>query len=135
MNGRVEPSARENNVSGAVVDASYEVHKALGNGLLESVYEIALAHELAERGFTVRRQVAIPVRFKGIIFEEGFRADLVVENMVLVELKSVEQISASHKKQLLTYLRLTGYKLGLLINFGSPLLRTGIHRVVNGAMS
>lgn len=128
----MEPTADENAVSGAVVDASFKIHKELGSGLLESVYEAVLAHELAQRGFQVRRQVPVSIQYEGIRFDEGFRADLIVDDLVLVELKSVERLINSHKKQLLTYLRLTRRKLGLLINFGSPLLRSGIHRVVNG---
>lgn len=133
MASRSEPTADENAVSGAVVNAAFRVHSELGNGLLESVYEAALAHELAELGFSVRRQVSIPVEYKGIHFDEGFRADLIVNNSVLVELKSVERFTEAHKKQLLTYLRLTGHRLGLLVNFGVPVIRSGIHRVVNGS--
>lgn len=134
MTERPEPTSEENAVSGAVVDAALRVHSELGNGLLESVYEAALAHELAGRGFSVRRQVSIPVRYRDIRFDEGFRADLIVNDSVLIELKSVERFTEAHKKQLLTYLRLTGHRIGLLINFGAPLLRSGIHRVVNGSV-
>lgn len=122
----------ENEIATVVVDCAFRVHKALGPGLLESVYEVALAHELVKRGLDVRRQEPIRVVYDGISFEEGFRADLVVGNTVILELKSVEQLAPVHKKQLLTYLRLSGRRLGLLINFGSVLIRDGIHRVVHG---
>lgn len=127
-----EPDQRINRISGDVIDAAFRVHQELGNGLLESVYEVSVAHELAERGYGVRRQVVIPVTYRNIRFDEGFRADLIVEDTVLVELKSVEALNKAHKKQVLSYLRLTGLAVGLLINFGSPVLRDGIHRIVNG---
>jgi GxxExxY protein len=100
--------------------------------LLESVYEIVLAYELRQRGLRVDRQVPIAIRYKDMIFDAAFRADLVVEEKVLVELKSVEQTSEAHKKQVQTYLRLRGYKLGFLLNFGEALMKRGITRVVNG---
>ena len=103
--------------------------------MLESVYEIILAHELEKWGLTVERQVAIPIEYHGISFSEGFRADIIVEQKVIIELKSVETINKSHKKQLLTYLRLAGYKLGYLLNFGEALMRDGIHRIINGTIS
>jgi GxxExxY protein len=115
-----------------IVDAAYKVHKTLGPGLLESVYETLLAHELEKRGFNVKRQVPVPIVYEGITFNEGFRADLIVKDKVIVELKSVETVAPVHKKQLLTYLRLADKRLGLLINFGSALVRDGITRVVNG---
>jgi len=115
-----------------IVDAALTVHRALGPGLLESVYEGALAHELTIRGLGVRRQVPMSVRYKGVEFEEGFRADLVVEDKVIVEIKSVETFHNAHKKQVLTYLKLSGRKLGFLINFGEELLKNGIVRIVNG---
>ncbi|MBU4343844.1 MAG: GxxExxY protein [Desulfobacteraceae bacterium] len=122
----------ENEIAKIIVDAAFQVHKMLGPGLLESVYEVILAHELKKRGLNVKRQVPVPIVFDEIKFNEGFRADLIVEEKVIVELKSVEKVSSVHKKQLLTYLRLAGKKLGLLINFGSELIRDGISRVVNG---
>ena len=122
----------ENEIAKIVVDAAIKVHRALGPGLLESVYEIVLAHELAKRGLKVERQVPISIEYNGLKFQEGFRADIVVEEKIIVELKSVENIQPVHKKQLLTYLRLADMRLGLLINFGSPLLKDGISRVVNG---
>jgi GxxExxY protein len=104
----------------------------LGPGLLESVYESVLAHELRKRGFTIERQVSIPIVYDAIKFDEGYRADLLVHNAVIVELKSVEKILPVHKKQLLTYLKLADKELGLLLNFGENLMKDGIHRVVNG---
>lgn len=122
----------ENEISKVVVDAALKVHRALGPGLLESVYEVVLAHELRSRGIHVQRQVAIPVRYENIQFDEGFRADLVVEQKVIVEIKSVEMAKRVHKKQVLTYLRLADIRLGLLVNFGAELIRDGITRLVNG---
>jgi len=120
-----------NSISGAIVDAAFHIHRTLGPGLLESVYEVVLAHELKKRGLRVERQKPVPIEFEGIRFEEGFRADLIVEDCVIVELKSVEDLSRVHSKQLLTYLRLLDYRLGLLINFGAPLIKDGIRRIVN----
>jgi GxxExxY protein len=122
----------ENEVSKTLVDAALKVHRALGPGLLESVYEIVLAHELRSRGLRVLRQVSVPVRYNNILFDEVFRADLVVEQKVIVEVKSVELVKRVHKKQVLTYLRLADMRLGLLINFGTDLIRDGITRLVNG---
>jgi GxxExxY protein len=124
--------SKENEIGAVIVDASIEVHRLLGPGLLESVYESALAHELALRGLSVQSQVPIDVAYKGIRFEQGFRADLIVEKLVVIELKSVEQVSAAHRKQLQTYLRLTDLKLGFLLNFGASLMKEGIVRAVNG---
>ena len=121
----------ENEVATIIVDAAYHVHKELGPGLLESVYEVVLAHVLKKNGVKVERQVPVAIVFDGIKFNEGFRADLIVEDKVIIELKSVETIKSVHKKQLLTYLRLTDKRLGLLINFGSELIKNGISRVVN----
>ena len=122
----------ENQIGKVVVDAALSVHRELGPGLLESVYEAVLAHELRERGLRVDRQVAVPIEYHGIRFDEGFRADLIVEDKVILELKSVETVSNAHKKQVLTYLRLTGFKLGFLLNFGEALIRDGNTRTVNG---
>jgi GxxExxY protein len=122
----------ENELAKEIVDAAYRIHRTLGPGLLETVYEVVLAHELKNRGLHVVRQQPIPIQYESIKFEEGFRADLIVEDKVMVELKSVESVSPVHKKQLLTYLRLTNRRLGLLINFGEELIRDGITRVVNG---
>ena len=123
---------RENEIGTAIVDAAVMVHRRLGPGLLESVYEAVLCMELGRRGMDVCRQVPVPIRYEGATFEEGFRADLVVEDKVIVELKSVERIMPAHHKQLQTYLRLTGCKLGYVLNFGAPLMKDGITRCVNG---
>ena len=122
----------ENDIGRIVVDAAVAVHRELGPGLLESVYEIIMAYELGQRGLSVRRQVPIPIRYKQMMFDDAFRADLVVNDKIIIELKSVEQVSEAHKKQLLTYLRLTGCKLGFLLNFGEALMKRGITRTVNG---
>jgi len=122
----------ENEIAKIIVDAAFQIHKRLGPGLLETVYEVVLAHVLNKRGLKVEKQVPVAIVFDGIKFNEGFRADLIVEDKVIVELKSVEKVLPVHKKQLLTYLRLTDRRLGLLINFGSELIRDGISRVVNG---
>jgi iron complex transport system substrate-binding protein len=122
----------ENEISKQVVDASLKVHKALGPGLLESVYEAVLAHELTVRGFEVIRQAPIGIRYEGLAFEDAFRADIVVNGKVVVEVKSVEKLASVHGKQVLTYLRLGGFKLGLLVNFGAAYIRDGIERVING---
>lgn len=124
--------ARENIIASAVVDAAFRIHSSLGPGLLESVYEVLLAHGLRERGFEVERQRRIPLVYNGMHFEEGFRADLWIEDTVLVEIKSIEELAPVHSKQVLTYLRLTGLKLGLLINFGAPYIKDGIERIING---
>lgn len=123
---------KENQIAKEIVDASFNIHLSLGPGLLESVYEVVLTHELVKRGLYVERQKVISIQYNGLVFDEGFRADIVVERLVIVELKSVENIAPVHKKQLLTYLRLTNKKLGLLINFGSALIKNGIFRIVNG---
>lgn len=123
---------KENAIAKKVVDASYQIHSTIGPGLLESVYETILCHKLEKRGLFVERQIAIRIKFDGLVFDEGFRADIIVENLLIIELKSIESIAPVHKKQLLTYLRLTDKKLGLLINFGSALIKNGIFRIVNG---
>ncbi len=122
----------ENEIGTIVVETAITIHRELGPGLLESVYEIVLSHELKARGLDIERQVPVPIIYKGIRFDEGFRADMIVARKVLLELKSVEQISRAHKKQVQTYLRLTGYKLGYLLNFGEALMKDGITRCVNG---
>ena len=122
----------ENEIAKEVVDAAYRVHTKLGPGLFESVYEVTLAYELRKRGLQVVRQEPIAVEYDSIRFDEGFRADVIVEDKVILELKSVENVSRSHKKQLLTYLRLADKRLGLLINFGGELIKDGITRIVNG---
>ena len=122
----------ENEVAKQIVDAALSVHKGLGPGLLESVYETALFHELTKRGLPVTRQVPVTFVYDGHQYDEGFRIDLLVAGCVVVELKSVEQVHPVHKKQLLTYLRLGQKRLGLLINFNAALLKDGITRIVNG---
>ena len=122
----------ENEVAPTIVDAAFTVHKRLGPGLLESVYDACLTHELTLRGLDVVRQKAIPVVYDTIRMNVGFRADLIVEELVVVEIKSIETLARVHKMQLLTYLRLTEKRLGLLINFNTELIRDGIRRVVNG---
>ena len=122
----------ENEISKVVVDAALTVHRELGTGLLETVYEVTLAYELTQRGLSVERQVPVAIDYRGVRFHEAFRADLVVARKVIIELKSVEQVSEAHKKQVQTYLRLTGCKLGFLLNFGEALMKRGILRVVNG---
>lgn len=122
----------ENEIAKEIVDVAFKIHTKLGPGLLESVYEAVLAYELKQRGLLVVRQQAIPVIYETVHLEEGFRADLIVEGKVIVELKSVEVIAPVHKKQVLTYLRLTNLKLGLLINFGEALIKDGISRIANG---
>jgi GxxExxY protein len=121
----------ENEVATQIVDVAFKIHTAYGPGLLESVYETIMAYELGKRGLSVQRQQAIPVVHETVRMELGFRADLIVENKVVVEIKSIETIAPVHKKQLLTYLRLTDKRLGLLINFNVDLIKNGIARVVN----
>jgi GxxExxY protein len=121
----------ENEIAKEIVDAAYKIHITLGPGLLESVYEAAMFYELQKRGLNVLKQQSIPVFYENIRLQEGFRADLIVEDKVIVELKSVEAVHPVHMKQLLTYLRLTNTRLGLLINFGAYLIKDGISRVVN----
>ncbi len=113
------------------MDRSLFMHRTLGPGLLESVYQRILAYELRKGGLAVETEVPIPVEWDGHVMDEGFRADMIVAGRILVELKSVETLQNVHKKQTLTYLKLTKIKLGLLINFGAPLLKDGIHRIVN----
>jgi GxxExxY protein len=122
----------ENEIAQQIIDAAFKVHTRLGPGLLESVYETVLAYELEKRGLYVQRQEPIPVFYEQVQMEVGFRADLIVNEKVIVELKSIEQVAPVHKKQLLTYLRLADKRLGLLINFGTELIKDGISRVVNG---
>lgn len=122
----------ENEIGRVVVDAAVAVHRELGPGLLESVYEAVLCHELQGRGLRVERQMPVPIAARGMTFDEGFRADIIVEGKVILELKSVEQVIPAHKKQIQTYLRLKGCKLGYLLNFGAELMKQGIFRAVNG---
>ncbi|MEI6082002.1 MAG: GxxExxY protein [Verrucomicrobiota bacterium] len=122
----------ENEIGTKVLEAAITVHRELGPGLLESVYEVTLARELSDLGLNVERQFQVPIIYKNIRFEEGFRADIIVENQVLLELKSVETVTQAHKKKVQTYLKLTGLKLGYLLNFGESVLKNGITRCVNG---
>lgn len=122
----------ENEIATQVVDAAFQVHSRLGPGLLEHVYEVALVHELRKRGIEAERQVVIPIRYDDLLFEAGFRADIIAGGKVIVEIKSIEGVLPVHKKALLTYLRLSDKRLGLLINFGQALIKDGISRVVNG---
>lgn len=124
----------ENEIATIVLDASFKIHTQLGPGLLESVYEVVLAHELRKAGLQVERQVSIPIIYDGLKFDEGFRADLLAGDKVIVELKSVESLNPVHAKQVLTQIRLSGKKLGLLINFGEVSLKNGIKRLVNGTI-
>ena len=122
----------ENQLSKIILDAAFKVHTKTGPGLFETVYEVLLAHELRRQNLKVERQVSIPIHYDELVFEEGFRADLLVEDKVIVELKSVEELARVHSKQVLTQLRLSGRKLGLLINFGEVHLKNGIERIANG---
>jgi len=118
-------------VAREIVDACLKLHRKLGPGLLESVYEAVLSYELKSRGLDVKVQVALPVKYEDVFLEVGFRADMIVSELVIVELKSVENVLPVHKKQLLTYVRLADKKLGLLINFGAELMKDGITRIIN----
>ena len=122
----------ENAIAKEIVDAAFRIHTTLGPGLLESVYDTVLAYELGHRSLRVVRQQPIPVVYEDVRIDTGFRADLIVEDKVIVEVKSVENLAPVHKKQLLTYLRLADKRLGLLINFQVPLIKDGITRIVNG---
>lgn len=121
----------ENQIASAIVDAALKIHRTFGPGLLESVYQSTLSFELLKRGLSVDQQFAVPIYYEGIKLEQGFRADLVVGDKVVVEIKSVELLAPVHRKQLETYLRLMDKRLGLLINFNLELLKYGIQRVVN----
>jgi GxxExxY protein len=123
---------KENEIADKVMDAAFLIHRELGPGLLESVYEVILARVLIDWELEVQRQMAVPIHFRGMTFEEGFRADLIVEKKVIIEIKSVDRLQAVHSKQLLTYLRLMDCRLGLLINFGENLLKDGFRRIANG---
>jgi len=122
----------ENEIGSLVVDTAINLHKNLGSGLLENVYEVVLAKLLAKKGLLIQRQVSIPIIFEDEHFEEGFRVDLFIDGKVIIEIKSVEKIIDAHKKQLLTYLKLTNTKLGFILNFGAGLMKDGIVRIVNG---
>ena len=127
-----DPKMDENQIGRVIVDAAVKIHSVLGPGLLETVYEVVLAKELQRRGLKVERQVAVSIEFEGMKFDEGFRADIIVEGKVLLELKAVEQLSKVHLRQLFTYLKLRELRLGFLLNFGAPLMKDGIKRMING---
>ena len=118
-------------IAKAIVNACFKIHKELGPGLLEKVYEVCLEHELKKLGFSVRRQVDIPIVYDGIIFNEGLRLDLLVDDQIIIELKAVEQVNPVWEAQIISHLKLTGKKLGFLINFNVPLIKQGIRRFVN----
>lgn len=122
----------EDEIGSHVVDVAVQIHRDVGPGLLETVYEVILAHELRRRALQVERQVPIPVTYRGLKFDEGFRVDLIVESKAIVELKCVQGLNNAHRKQLLTYLRLADKRLGYMLNFGETLMRRGITRTVNG---
>lgn len=124
----------ENEIAKLILDKAFIVHTKLGPGLLESVYEIVLAHELRKAGLAVERQKPMPITYDGVRFDEAFRTDLLVNEKVIVELKSVEVLSALHAKQVLTQLKMSGLKLGLLINFGEAHLKNGIKRLINSQL-
>lgn len=121
----------ENEIAKKIVDASYKIHIRLGPGLLENAYRKILALELRKIGLEVKEEVSVPITYEGLVIDVAYRADLIVEKKVIVELKSIELVKKVHKKQLLTYLRLSDIRLGLLINFGAPLIKHGITRIVN----
>jgi GxxExxY protein len=120
-----------NRITGEIVDAAYHIHDQLGPGLLESVYQTVLAHDLEKRGFTVEREKEIDFVYQGIPIQAGFKVDLLVNSLVVIELKSVEKLAHVHTKQILTYLRLLELPVGLLINFGAPTIKEGIRRIAN----
>lgn len=122
----------ENEIGAILINTAIAVHRQLGPGLLESVYEVVLSYELAKQGLEVKRQVPIPIMYQNIRFDEAFRADIVINEKVIVELKSLEEINKSHRKQLQTYLKLSDKKLGFILNFGATLMKEGIIRAVNG---
>jgi len=124
----------ENQVGTLIVDSAVHLHQALGPGLLESVYEVTLTRRLEKEGLWVKRQVSVPIEFEGERFDEGFRADLIVEGKVIVELKSVRRVDPAHKKQVLTCPKLTGLKLGYLLNSGEALMKDGITRIIHGEL-
>jgi len=123
-------SQREEAVATNIVDAAFSVHKALGPGLLEKIYEACFCHELTKKGLSYQRQMEIPVEYDGIIFDEGLRLDVMVEDLIICEIKAVDKINPVYEAQLLSYLRLTGKRIGFLINFNVPLAKNGIKRII-----
>lgn len=132
---RHEGTKIEADLTHQIIGAAIEVHRTLGGpGLLESIYEAALCHELITRGFRIQRQKPVPVFYKGVVIKEPLFIDIMVENKVIIEVKATEKNHSIHETQVLTYLRLTGVKLGLLINFGVPAVKNGISRIINGIL-
>ena len=131
MNRRDAEAQRLNRITETIIGCAIEVHRALGPGLLESAYEECTCHEICQHGLDIRRQVPLPVVYKGVKLDCGYRMDLVVENLVVVEFKTVERLLPVHDAQLLSYLKLSGMSLGLLINFHVPVLKDGLRRIVN----
>ncbi|MEY4876635.1 MAG: hypothetical protein RL708_1784 [Bacteroidota bacterium] len=127
----MEPTRYEEKIGTAIVNAAFKVHKQLGPGLLEKIYETCLEHELKKEGFEVERQKLIPIHYDGIIFDEGLRLDLLVENCVIIELKAVEEINPLWQAQIISHLKLSNKRLGYLINFNVPLIKNGIKRFIN----
>jgi GxxExxY protein len=125
-----ETSEKEELVAAKIVDAAYSVHKALGPGLLEKVYETCFCHELTKRGLSYERQVDVPIKYDGIRFDEGLRLDIIVEGLVICELKAADKTNPVWQAQLLSYLKLTGKRIGFLINFNVPLAKNGINRII-----
>jgi GxxExxY protein len=123
-------SEREEVVAAQIVDAAYTVHKALGPGLLEKIYEVCFCHELTKRDFSYQRQVDIPVEYDGITFDEGLRLDVIVEELIICEIKAVDKMNPVWEAQLLSYLKLTGKRIGFLINFNVPLIKNGMKRII-----
>jgi GxxExxY protein len=121
---------QEEEITSAIVEAAYAVHKQLGPGLLERIYEVCLCHELSKRGYQVERQLDLPISYDGIVFDEGLWLDALVENLVICELKAVDEMNPVWQAQLLSYLRVTGKRLGFLINFNVPLIKDGIRRFI-----
>jgi GxxExxY protein len=124
----------ENDIAKVIVDCAYQLHIKTGPGMFESVYECILEKYLTDRGLNVERQVSMPAKFEGIKLDRVYIADMLINKSVIIELKSKSQLNDTDKKQLLTYLKLSGHKLGLLINFGSPLIKDGIKRIINGTI-
>jgi len=122
----------ENEITKICIDTAYKIHTKIGPGLLESAYQAILVYELKKNGLHVDSEIPMPIHYEDIHLDVGFRADLIVENKIIIELKSIEKVADVHKKQLLTYLRISGLHVGLLINFGAPLIKDGIFRIVNG---
>jgi len=127
----MEINQEEERIAKAVVNAAYTVHKSLGPGLLEKVYEICLAHEIVKAGYNVERQLDIPIIYDGLVFQEGLRLDLLIEDKIVVELKAVDQLNPVWEAQIISHLKLTNKKLGFLINFNVPLIKQGIKRYIN----